>query len=422
MSFAQTKRCRAAKRTDLLVHGMLERSEWDSKYPTYFPFELIQSIHDFCYRLYSDWINRPITIQMVSPSSTDLEDDCYLSGCTLKCWHNGNESHFQTDTENDTDPYCIAFSNDPERKCTHKSMVWRMYRVDGNGNGNDDGFIIRPVDVDISENGWIQAKTPYFGRDGLDSKRNAVPLQLVKIGGCGIDEYHIQCVDDGQYLSVHIQMDDDEDEDRIVHFQGDHTKSVRVRLKQYNRCYLDRWRLDLDTGSQIWYRDDDSYGWCAAKVISTRKRKHFEKEILLQININRGYFSEMCYEYVPIRSTHICHEGCKDMDHDHNYFEWWCPSEMEPDFWCPSENENEFEMGLWWTRKGANRDLQENRRNHLCNEHTIYMKDDRHSRKLKSRERQKAKRRKQREYRRWNGKDCDKRIGRKMKKYGKQMY
>jgi len=275
-------------------------------------------------------------------------------------------------------------------------------------NGNVDGFIIRPVDINIAENEWIHEKTPYLGKGGLDSKGNALLLQLVQIDGCKTDEYHIQCIEDGQYLSV-------DDEENTIHFQGDQTKSVRIRLKLYSRSNLDQWRLRLDKGSRVWYR---SSRWRAGIVKSTRKRKRFEKEILIQLGVKGTQRL-----YVPIRSAHICDAKCRDADHGHRG-DWWdnfypC-SDYLSDCSVPPD---ESPLGLPWTREGAQVDLWLRQRVALSDQHAVDRRDDRYSRRLKSREKQKVKRRKQREYRRWNGRDDDKRIGRKMRKYGvNQMY
>jgi len=406
------KQSRAAKRTDLLAHGIFQRSQWETNEKDSIPSELIQMIHNFCYPLFSDWVHRHITLQMVTPTT---DGDRYLCGCTLQCWHNGNDTHLDSDTLTQiTDPYSIGFCSDPKAICRHKSTVWRMYRV----NGNVDGFIIRPVDTNIAENEWICKKTPYLGKDGLDSKSNARLLQLVMIDGCGTDEYHIQCIDDGQYLSV-------DDEDNTIHFQGDQTKSVRVRLKLYSRSNLDQWRQDLDEGSRVWYRDDENAPWRAGIVQSTRKRKRFEKEISIQLGLKGTK-----HHYVPIRSAHICDAECKDADHGHGY--WWTdfyPNVGWDEFYDDLFEEIyyfkqfHFNLGLSWTREGVHHNPRMDQRVALSDQHAVDRRDDRYSRRLKSREKQKVKRRKQREYRRWNGRDDDKRIGRKMRKYGvNQMY
>ena len=93
----------------------------------------------------------------------------------------------------------------------------------------------------------------------LNHNHLSLIIQLVQFDGCGTDEYHILCIDHGQYLSV-------DDNNNTIHFQGDQTKSVRVRLKQYYRPFLDEWRLCLDYGSRIWYRDEEENNWIAGKV------------------------------------------------------------------------------------------------------------------------------------------------------------
>jgi len=148
----------------------------------------------------------------------------------------------------------------------------------------------------------------------LNHNHLSLIIQLVQFDGCGTDEYHILCIDHGQYLSV-------DDNNNTIHFQGNQTKSVRVRLKRFSRPCLDPWRQHLDEGSLIWYRDDDNSRWrdgIAGEVVYTRKRKGFEKECLVGIWRN-GY--QMSYEYVPIGSTHICDAECRDPDHGH--YPYW---------------------------------------------------------------------------------------------------
>jgi len=118
-----------------------------------------------------------------------------------------------------------------------RSPVWRMYP-------NSNGFKLRPADITETDDVATNPKCQYLARTGtcgLGDAANAITLRLVQPDGCGEDEYYIQSVEDGQYLTMKYDAQSDPDSDMMygvstesIGFQVNQSKATLFRFKRYN--------------------------------------------------------------------------------------------------------------------------------------------------------------------------------------------
>ena len=115
----------------------------------------------------------------------------------------------------------------------------------------------------------------------------AVHLNLAQSAHCGADEYYIQSVDDGQYLTVkegpsptyrhHVSHHRDVNIPlKLLHFQKEQSEATVFRIKKYESS-LSSWRTQLKIGSKVFVRDSrisqricHGNGWYKGNVIGIK--------------------------------------------------------------------------------------------------------------------------------------------------------
>jgi len=345
-----------------------------------------------------EWINQDITIQMTG----------------VNAGHNFLRYRFPVEGLSRIRE-SVFFSHKLNHIRTTK--VWRTYTVPQDGHGDGKEFIIRPVDIDKSEN--VDPDTKYLANSNsnLSNLDGAVELELVSANNEGNDEYYIRSTIDWHYLSIK-RPDYWPAYTQPIYFQSDESKALVVRLRKYQRR-LCEWREDLQIGSRVlyheqfhcngWPRDYCDHGWFEGRIVAFKQHHGFQQEVkvsysgLKPIHCAQGSEGKMkCTtarevkdsEWVPIGSKFLCHSECEDV----YVWQWQDFAMIESPINHKAQTYDE-----------------------LC---LIGMREDReytYFRKMKAKERQREKqKRKKRENRGWRRKDYAERSVRKMQKYGKR--
>jgi len=203
-----------------------------------------------CQRLrHCDDTNRDqnVSIQIVDDR---MKNTLYLNGCF--------------DLTVNVSPHFQSTSN--------HSTIWRMH------TSADNTFTLRPMDT----------TTAFLGRRESDKAtlcHDAVALKLVQSNECGDDEYYIQSVDDGHYLTVNIKSIawSGHSQFSSIHFQETQSEAAIFRFKEYDGP-LARWRERLETGSNILFNlssGGDGSEWVNGRVTGTNQLR-FNKQVKVE--------------------------------------------------------------------------------------------------------------------------------------------
>ena len=233
---------------------------------------------------------------------------------------------------------------------------------------------------------------------------------------CGNDEYYIQSIDNGQYLTLqyngaipaHLKS---------VCFQDDQSKAALFRFKTYHRDQpLEQWRKHLTLYSHVLYRDEESTDfWVRATVVAT-KHNGFGSEIKVRYS---GYTDDDFYRnirivsgerWLPIESDLIFHPKSKK-----------CPvlraHDLSADDFGSYQEKLEWKVAVGALHGEIGDDLDGITYPDARGQYKRRVKSNR-KRTVKSEKKQGAKERRKWSHKKWSGKDNDKRIERKSRKYG----
>lgn len=398
------------KRSDMLINGFMRHCKGPGNF-NWFPSELVQLIFDLYYLNHGEWLNQNITIQIVDPDQRNGLD-VHLGAC-----HRGYGS-----------------MSIPRLTVTHspmlfidrdvKSPIWRMYPHHEGG-----GFMVRPANPFEAEN--VKEFTRFLGipREGdppFDALRDASyagVLQLVQVNDCENDEFHIQNMDDGRYLTVQcghggsctytLRL-------RSVCFQDDPLKATLFRFKTYHHR-LERWRKRLTVNSNVLYRERDYWGtrtWIKGHVVGTR-HSGFGTEMKVKYS---GYSGDDYDDFedkvkwisggrwIPIESDLISVQNLNGIEH----------TVLRAYDLCADNFRTHREKVEWKLAVGAlSGEIGDDRDGIMCRDGgNRYKQRVTSERRRKMEKKNKKKKNRKRIHRDWNGKDDDKRIERKSRKYG----
>ena len=235
---------------------------------------------------------------------------------------------------------------------------------------------------------------------------NAVVLQFVQTKECGNDEYYIQNIENGQYLTFQ----------RTMWFQYDQSEATLFRFKTFHQP-LERWRKRLTVNSHVLYRG------LKGTVIAT-KHNGFGTEIKVRYypilwyrDSESDMFRRVSREkWIPIESDEISSER----DHFRRVSgEKWIPIESDEISIQNLDGMHDTEFkGNWIDLDGEiGDDLDGLTSSDGRGQYKRRVKSNR-KRRVKSEKKQGTKERRKWSHKKWSGKDNDKRIERKSRKYG----
>lgn len=242
---------------------------------------------------------------------------------------------------------------------------------------------------------------------------------------CGNDEYYIQSIDNGQYLTLQCSFEIPSLWDNgaisahlnFTCFQDDQSKAALFRFKTYHRDQpLAQWRKRLTRYSHVLYRDEESTDfWVKGTVVAT-KHNGFGTEIKIRYSgytdyeFNRNIRIVSGERWLPIESDLIFHPKSKKCTvlRAHDLFASDFGSYQEKLEWKVAVGALHGEIGD---------DLDGLTSSDGRRQYKRRVKSNR-KRKVKSEKNQGTKERRKWSHKKWSGKDNDKRIERKSRKYG----
>ena len=140
------------KRSKLLIDGYLRRFRWENIF-SHCPEDVDQLIFAHYFSLHGHWIHRNLCLEIVSGNE---EQNKPLGGrIKSHCWESSRFFYLSRDCRciYDRDPVTFESVVNPN----YHSEIWRMYP------SSTGGFVLRPTNINESEDVAWNAETKYLG-------------------------------------------------------------------------------------------------------------------------------------------------------------------------------------------------------------------------------------------------------------------
>ena len=249
---------------------------------------------------------------------------------------------------------------------------------------------------------------------------NAVVLEFVQTNDCGNDEYYIQSIDNGQYLTLQCYDVALVPNLNSMCFQKDQSKATLFLFKRYQQP-LEQWKKRLTVNSHVLYRDGESAVYWVKGTVIAIKHNGFGTEIKVRYSGYTAWCTNGEWDHlrrvsgetwIPIESNLISIQNLDGIKH----------SVLRARDLSADDFGSEQEIWEWQVAVGALYvEIGDDLDGLTCpdgrGQYERRVKSNQ-KRRVKSEKKQGTKERRKWSHKKWSGKDNDKRIERKSRKYG----